>query len=243
MNYYQHHIGDFDKATRHLTRVERSLYRDLIEMYYDTELPLISDFTRLSRKVIAVTDEELEALKAVLGEFFTKQDDGFHNHRCDFEIEKYQSNSKAKSKAGKISAAKRKAKKEQNSTGVEQVCNKTQQTINHKPITNNQKKKGFIKPSPDEIKSFIAENNYNVDTDTFFNHYETIDWKVGKNKMKDWKASIRGWHSRNKEKGNEKCIGFDSRSRARKVSDKLTEIGLKDIEENGFAHTVDSRDF
>ena len=30
MNYYPHHIGDFDYATRHLTRVERSIYRVLI---------------------------------------------------------------------------------------------------------------------------------------------------------------------------------------------------------------------
>ena len=29
MNFYQHHIGDFNNATRHLTRLERSIYRDL----------------------------------------------------------------------------------------------------------------------------------------------------------------------------------------------------------------------
>ena len=39
MNYYQHHIGDFNNATRHLSLVERAIYRDLLDMYYDTEQP------------------------------------------------------------------------------------------------------------------------------------------------------------------------------------------------------------
>ena len=70
MNYYPHHIGDFNNATRHLTRVERALYRDLIELYYDSEQPLTGDVNRLCRKVIAVTDDEKQALDYVLSEFF-----------------------------------------------------------------------------------------------------------------------------------------------------------------------------
>ena len=61
------------------------------------------------------------------------------------------------------------------------------------------KRKGFTPPSISELKEFIKENNYNVDPETFINHYETVGWMVGKNKMKDWKASVRGWHSRNKD--------------------------------------------
>ena len=76
MYFYQHHIGDFNHATRHLTRVERSLYRDLIELYYDTEKPLISDINKLARRVIAVTQEEKDALEYVLDEFFTLTDEG-----------------------------------------------------------------------------------------------------------------------------------------------------------------------
>jgi len=61
------------------------------------------------------------------------------------------------------------------------------------------KRGGFTPPSISELKEFIKENNYNVDPETFINHYETVGWMVGKNKMKDWKASVRGWHSRNKD--------------------------------------------
>lgn len=107
MNHYPHHIGDFNNATRHLTRVERSLYRDLLELYYDTEQPLNGDTAKLARRVIAVTDEERTALDVVLEEFFVLQDDGWHNTRCDAEIAKYQGQIEQASRAGKASAAKR----------------------------------------------------------------------------------------------------------------------------------------
>lgn len=112
MNYYPHHIGDFNSATRHLTRVERSLYRDLIELYYDTEQPLpADDFDRLARRVIAINDEEKEALQFVLDEFFVLDGDLYRHARCDEEIAKYQAQLDAKSRAGKASAKSRQAKK------------------------------------------------------------------------------------------------------------------------------------
>ena len=120
MNHYPHHIGDFNNATRHLTRVERSLYRDLIDLYYDTEHPLNSDITKIARRVLATTNEEREALVLVLEEFFVIQDDGWHNSRCDAEIAKYQGQIEQASRAGKASAAKRYGK---NLTPVEQPFN------------------------------------------------------------------------------------------------------------------------
>jgi len=146
MNYYQHHIGDFNNATRHLTRVERSLYRDLIELYYDKEQPLTSDEARLARLALASTEEERGALRAILEEYFVLIDGHYHNGRCDLEIKKYRSNNSAKARAGKASAEARKRKKEggeavpptqsnasptpaqQDSTGVQ----------NQEPLTNNQ---------------------------------------------------------------------------------------------------------
>lgn len=132
MNFYSHHIGDFNNATRHLTRVERALYRDSIELYYDTELPLQSDFEMLARRVLARDDEEKAALKAVLSEFFTLESDGYHNKRCDEEIAKYHAHIESKAKAGRASAAAR----QQNSTPVEHVLNEC--ATNQEPITINQ---------------------------------------------------------------------------------------------------------
>lgn len=86
MNYYPHHIGDFNNATRHLTRIERSIYRDLIELYYDTEKPVTRDITSLCRRVLARTDEEAAAVTSVLREFFTETQEGWFHDRCDEEI-------------------------------------------------------------------------------------------------------------------------------------------------------------
>jgi len=89
MNHYPHHIGDFNNGTRHLTRIERSIYRDLIELYYDTEAPLNGDIEVLQRRIIARSEEEKAALVAVLGEFFTLQDGAYFHARCDEEVSRY----------------------------------------------------------------------------------------------------------------------------------------------------------
>ncbi len=141
MNFYPHHIKDFNNSTRHLTRVERSVYRDAIELYYDSEFSLTHDILSLSRKLLCRTDEEKDALSSILSEFFLKTDDGFFHERCDAEISKYRANTSAKARAGIASAKARKEKAQQKSTGVEQVltvCSTNQEpvTSNQEPITN-----------------------------------------------------------------------------------------------------------
>ena len=107
MNHYPHHIGDFNSATRHLTFVERALYRELLDLYYDTERPLNADVSKIARRVLANTEELREALVVVLEEFFVLADDGWHNDRCDREIASFHSKQEQQSRAGRASAAKR----------------------------------------------------------------------------------------------------------------------------------------
>jgi len=141
MNFYPHHIGDFNSATRHLTRVERSVYRDATELYYDTESVLTDDLVRLQKKLLCRSDEEKQALIDVLDEFFDLHDDGYFHARCDKEIAKYRANTSAKAKAGIASAKARKqkaAERQRNSTRVKQSVNEIQLTNNQEPLTNNQ---------------------------------------------------------------------------------------------------------
>jgi len=107
INYYSKHIGDFNNKTRHLSRLERSIFSDAIELYYDTEKPLISDINKLSRLLLATTDEEKASVNIILEEFFTLKKDGYHNKRCDKEILKYHQFIEKQSKAGKASAERR----------------------------------------------------------------------------------------------------------------------------------------
>lgn len=152
MNFYPHHIGDFNNATRHLTRIERSVYRDLLELYYDTEQPLPLDSKVLCRKIIARSDEEATAVEQVLNEFFTKTEQGWYQERCEKEIARYHWNIEAKTAAGRASAAKRAERASSNQhplhdkpTEVQQPFNgrSTNQepepiTINQEPVTKNQ---------------------------------------------------------------------------------------------------------
>lgn len=127
MNYYSHHIGDFDRATRHLTRIERSIYRDLLDVYYDTEQPLTLDQAALCRKVLARTSEEVTAVEQVLKEFFLQTPRGWYHDRCEEELDTFRTSTSQKSAAGKASAAKRAAMREQalngNPTTVEPPLN------------------------------------------------------------------------------------------------------------------------
>lgn len=90
MNYYEHHIGDFDQATAHLTACEDGIYSRLLRKCYSTEKPLPADLPALQRLVRARTREEKAAVQAMLDEFFELQADGWHQKRCDEEIARYQ---------------------------------------------------------------------------------------------------------------------------------------------------------
>lgn len=58
----------------------------------------------------------------------------------------------------------------------------------------------FKKPKLEEIKEYCIERNNNINPENFYDFYESKNWMVGKNKMKDWKACIRTWEQRNNNK-------------------------------------------
>lgn len=59
----------------------------------------------------------------------------------------------------------------------------------------------FVAPSPDEILDYMTtysfEKGLTVDpveeAEKFFNYYTSNGWRVGRNKMKDYKAAARNW--------------------------------------------------
>lgn len=217
MNYYQHHIGDFDKATRHLTRIERSIYRDLLEIYYDTEAPLIADFDRLARRCI-VDDCDRGAMREVLNEFFTLQDDGYHNTRADKEIDAY----KRMAEGGKRGASKRWGKGDYTHP-IPTPCpphkkanaNHEPITNNHEPVTNNHEPVTKSKAAPatrlpadwtpgeEEIifcKSKRPDLNLHDVADGFRDYW--IAQPGAKGRKTDWTATWRNWIRNQRVKPN-----------------------------------------
>ena len=61
-------------------------------------------------------------------------------------------------------------------------------------------KSRFTPPTLNEVTEYCNERNNGIDPEYFIDFYTTKDWKVGKNKMKDWKAAIRTWEHRNGNK-------------------------------------------
>ena len=157
MYYYSHNIGDFDKKTRHLNRIERSVYLDMIHLYYTDEKQLMLDVAKLCRKILANDEQEKAAVLTVLEEFFVQTPDGWYHDRCEEELAAYRKSQSQASAAGKASAAAKKERKQQaingHSTVVEVSFNDRstdeQRTVNeqsttrqlnskHEPVTSNQ---------------------------------------------------------------------------------------------------------
>ena len=203
MHYYQHHIGDFIKATSRLTDSQAMAYLRLIWMYYDSEKPLPNDIEVLALQIGLPIDDVHLLLRA----YFRLEDGVWKHSRCDAEIEEYRSFVDKKSRAGKASAEQR---KNSSITSDEQVLNEcstdVQLTNNHKPITNNQEPinnivstRGTRLPTDWELsedqKQFCIKERPDLDPVKVSAGFK--DYWIGaagaKAVKKDWDATWRNW--------------------------------------------------
>ena len=69
--------------------------------------------------------------------------------------------------------------------------------------------KRFKPPSVEEVKAYCLERKNGLDAQAFVDFYESKGWKVGKEPMKDWKASVRTWENRRKGETQKKETSFD----------------------------------
>jgi uncharacterized protein YdaU (DUF1376 family) len=86
VNYYEHHIRDYDAATAHLTWDQDMAYARLIRWYYRKEQPIPADIAEACRQVRATSKPQRDAVEAVLKEFFVLREDGWHQETCDDAI-------------------------------------------------------------------------------------------------------------------------------------------------------------
>jgi hypothetical protein len=70
-----------------------------------------------------------------------------------------------------------------------------------KPVVKDKKPcKRFVPPTQDEVFYYFKEKGLTSDDQAqkFCDYYKSNGWKVGKNKMKDWKAAANNWIRGNK---------------------------------------------
>jgi len=61
-------------------------------------------------------------------------------------------------------------------------------------------RKTFQAPTLDEVQAYCQERGNSIDPERFIDFYASKGWMIGKNKMKDWKAAVRNWERRDRER-------------------------------------------
>jgi len=89
--WYAWYPADYRAKTAHLSFIEDSAYRRMIDAYYERRSPLPTDRAALYRLCSAMDDFEKKAIDAVAKTFFTNGDGLLRHARCDDEIQKAQS--------------------------------------------------------------------------------------------------------------------------------------------------------
>lgn len=143
MHYYQFNIGDYRKDTIHLSRIEHSIYRDLIDWYYLEESPIPKETQSVMRRLRLASQEDEMALKNVLNDFFELSDDGFRQKRIDQEIADYHEQCEKNRANGKKGGRPKGIKTQSVSSGLP-VESQTDATANpnQEPLTSNKEPKG-----------------------------------------------------------------------------------------------------
>lgn len=145
MNYYPFHIGDFRSGTINMSRQARWIYRDLLDIYYDTEKPLALDLDVLCDQVGAESDEERRIVERLLRFKFTKAEDGYRHAICDQVITDYHTKAETAKTNGKKGGRPKKADGNEEKpsgfqSGSDQVADSIPQPTglktNQEPITN-----------------------------------------------------------------------------------------------------------
>ena len=122
---------------------------------------------------------------------FQKDEHGkFYNIRLEEEVDKRKAYSESRRNN-------RKKKEDMNNTSLSYVEHMENENENEDLI---EKKKvaRFQKPTIEQLKEYMTEQGMNDIAENWLNHYEANGWMVGKNKMKDWKASVRTWKTNQK---------------------------------------------
>lgn len=208
MYYYAHHIGDFQRDTAMLNDHQSMTYLRLLWMYYDTEQPLPDDTRRLAFKV----GSDPDTVYLLLDHFFEHDGNEWRHQRCDSEIAEFI----RRSENGKKAAQKRWSNApamptqcDRNATASNKDANAMKIDAIQEPISKNQEPiegksgrataKRFTPPTVDDVRGYCKQRNNAVDPQRFVDFYESKGWVVGKTKMKDWKASVRTWESKQRE--------------------------------------------
>ena len=88
-------------------------------------------------------------------------------------------------------------------------------------------RKKFIPPTVGEVAAHCQEKGYHIDPEAFVAYYQTRNWKVGRDKMSDWKAATVTWE-KNERKGGASYGNSNSAQKIKPVQKLPGRIDLGD---------------
>ena len=59
-------------------------------------------------------------------------------------------------------------------------------------------RKRFVSPTVQDVAEYCQGKGYAVDAERFVDYYTANGWRVGKNHMRDWQATVRTWAAKEK---------------------------------------------
>ena len=82
VNYFELHIGDYQRKTAHLSLAEHGAYTLMLQTFYASERPLPAERRVLYRLLRADSAGERKAIDSVLAQFWEKSPEGYTNKRA-----------------------------------------------------------------------------------------------------------------------------------------------------------------
>jgi uncharacterized protein YdaU (DUF1376 family) len=192
MNFYSIDINNWiaDTAGK-LSMVEEGAYIRMTNQYFRLEEPLPLELSKLFRMVQAHTDQERDAVKAILAEFFIQTDDGFISDEMDEKKENiYVKSEKARKSAEARWAKKVERKSTKNANASKLNANASENDANELFLDAKEKEKEkeittFVaKPKPARKKTVVTSEHFQK----WWDAYPQSDRKVAKGKcLEFWK--------------------------------------------------------
>jgi len=113
---------------------------------------------------------------------FEKNDQGYYNERMQIEYDRRKKYSESRSNN----------RKKKDMLIISKSYENHMENENETITIKENKSKIFKKPTVEQILNEFP----NFNAEHFFNYYESNGWMVGKNKMKNWKATVKTWMSK-----------------------------------------------
>lgn len=134
-----------------MNRQTRWIYRDMIDVYYDTEKYLSLDIEQLCDQIGVESDEEIRIVEKLLRFKFEKTENGYSHSICDKVIADYHSKSAIAKANGKLGGRPKKPIGFQSGSDQDAICKQdnTGSQTNQEPITKNHKPTTKEKTAPE----------------------------------------------------------------------------------------------